>query len=606
MVALAAQPSRATSWAPHNHYARYGVVLLLWFAVPVRADWIAFTGAEKATTLAEISIQGKRLRVQLEIGDADLSTFEDLLGQDSQEPPERALRHFSRHVFAVLTGDGRRLQPRLLRAQRQPQKDRRASNASNQAPAKAQALVLFAELEYELSGEPQELTFVPPMDGTGGLKAEIGFIVFHNTVPIIDYQYLRQAEKLLLDWQDPWYTHFENPKLTRHHKAPLMSFLYVEPYEVRQEILLRVKDIRASLDIKLRDEAEIAADELGAVKQAVLHFLKTRNRVWVDDKEPRRILDSAEYVQISLEGVQPLPSLRPQSLSTAMLGVVFAYITPRLPRSVKVNWDLFPPQIAHVPISAFDPIGQFVSYVTPQSPLFEWPSFPEDLELLKEQSAVGVQALKVSDAGGQRRTPLGSLVLLLLLLVLLCQIQICRREGRPTGLFISLACVLGIATPLAYPYFGVSLGRSDGLAPSFGLDEKSAILGGLLKNVYRAFDFREEDDVYDKLAFSVSGPLLEKIYLQNRRAFIAAKTGGTRVRIKEVELLAVIDVPRPDSVPAFTLRSRWTALGTVGHWGHVHPRENFYEALVTIEPVTGVWKITGLEVLNEHRLDARS
>ena len=605
MVALAAQPSRATSWAPHR-YARYGVVLLVWFAVPACADWIALTGAEKATTLAEISIQEKHLRVQLEIGDADLSTFEDLLGQDAQEPPERSLRHFSQHVFAVLTGDGRRLQPRLLRAQPQPQKDRRASNASDQAPAKAQALVLFAELEYELSGEPQELTFVPPMDGNAGLKAEIGFIVFHNTVPIIDYQYLRQAEKLLLDWQDPWNTHFENPKLTRHHKAPLMSFLYVEPYEVRQEILLRVKDIRASLDIKLRDEAKIAADELEAVKQAALHFLKTQNRVWVDDREPRRILDSAEYVQISLEGIQPLSSLPPQSLATAMLGVVFAYLTQGLPHSVTVNWELFPAQIAQVPISAFDPIGQFVSYVTPESPVFEWPNFPEDLELLREQSALGMQSLKVRDAGGQRRIPLGSLVLLLLLLIVLRQIWSSRREGDPAGILIVLACVLGIAAPLAYPYFGISLGSSDGLAPSFGLNEKGAILGGLLKNVYRAFDFREEEDVYDKLALSVSGPLLEKIYLQNRRAFAAAKTGGTRARIKEVELLSVIDVPRPDSVPAFTLRSRWTALGTVGHWGHVHPRENLYEALVTIEPVTGLWKITGLEVLNEQRLDGRS
>ena len=606
MVTLTAQPSRATSWAPHNHYARYGLVLLLWFAAPVRADWIALTGAEKATTLAELSLQEKHLRVQLEIGDADLKTFEDLLAPSPQEPLEPSLRHFSQHVFAVLTGDGRRLQPRLLRAKRQPRKDRRASNTSDQAPAKMQDLVLFAELEYELSGEPRELTIVPPMDRNGGLKAEIGFIAFHNGVPIIDYQYLRRAEKLLLDWQDPWYTHFDNPKLTRHHQAPLMSFLYVEPYEVRQEILLRVKDILASLDIKLRDESEIAADELEAVKQAMVAFLETRNRVRVDDREPRRILDSAEYVQISQEGIQPLPSLDPQSLATAMLGVVFAYLTPGLPHSVKVNWELFPAQIAQVPVSAFDPIGQFVSYVTPESPVFEWPNFPEDLDLLKDQTAPGMQALKAPEAGGQRRIPLGSLVLLLLLLIVLRQIRSYRREGRPTGVLIALACVLGIATPLAYPYFGVSLGSSEGLAPSFGLNEKSAILGGLLKNVYRAFDFREEEDVYDKLALSVGGPLLEKIYLQNRRAFAAAKTGGTRARIKQVELLAVIDVPKPNALPAFTLRSRWTALGTVGHWGHVHPRQNLYEALVTIEPVTGVWKITGLEVLNEQRLDGRS
>ncbi|MGH6636318.1 MAG: hypothetical protein ACRED0_09375, partial [Gammaproteobacteria bacterium] len=458
MAAMAAQASRATSRPPHNLYARYGLLLLLGFSAPAGADWVAFTGAENATTLAEISIQDTRLRVQLEIGDADLSTFEDLLGQDAQESPERSLRHFSQHVFAVLTGDGRRLQPRLLRAQRRPQKDRRASNASDQAPAKAQALVLFAELEYELSGEPRELTVVPPMDGTGGLKAEIGFIAFHNGVPIIDYQYLRQAEKLLLDWKDPWYTHFDNPKLTRHHKAPLMSFLYIEPYEVRQEILLRVKDILANLDIKLRDESEIAADELETVKQAVVDFLETRNRVSVDEREPRRILDSAEYVQISQEGIQPLSSLDPQSLATAMLGVVFAYLTQGLPRSVKVNWELFPAQIAQVPISAFDPIGQFVSYVTPKSPVFEWPNFPEDLDLLKEQTAPGVQTLKAPEVGGQRRIPLASLVLLLLLLVLLRQIQIYRRKGRSAGGLIGLACMLGIATPLAYPYFGVSLG----------------------------------------------------------------------------------------------------------------------------------------------------
>ncbi|MGH8579421.1 MAG: hypothetical protein ACREVK_04585 [Gammaproteobacteria bacterium] len=602
---MAAQPSRATS-LPYNLYPRFGLLLLLWFAAPASADWVAFTGAEKATTLAEIFIQEKHLRVQLEIGDADLSTFEDLLAASPQEPLERSLRHFSQHVFAVLTGDGRHLQPRLLRAKRQPQKDRRPSNTPDQAPAKAQALVLFAELEYELREQPRELTFVPPTDRNGGLKAEIGFITFHNGVPIIDYQYLRQAEKLLLDWQDPWYTRFENPKLTRHHKAPLMSFLYIEPYEVRQEILLRVKDIRASLNIKLRDESEIAADELEVVKQAVVDFLETRNRVWVDEREPRRILDSAEYVQISQEGIQPLPSLHPQSLATAMLGVVFAYLTQGLPHSVKVNWELFPPRITQVPISAFDPIGQFVSYVAPDSPVFEWPNFPEDLDLLKKQVRVGVQALKAPEAGGQRRIPLGSLVLLLLLLIVLRQIRSYRRDGHPAGVLIFLACVLGISTPLAYPYFGVSLGSSDDLAPSFGLNEKSAILGGLLKNVYRAFDFREEEDVYDKLALSVSGPLLEKIYLQNRRAFAAAKTGGTRARIKEVELLAVIDVPKHDAAPAFTLRSRWMALGTVGHWGHVHPRQNLYEALVTIEPITGVWKITELEVLNEQRLDGRS
>jgi len=51
------------------------------------------------------------------------------------------------------------------------------------------------------------------------------------------------------------------------------------------------------------------------------------------------------------------------------------------------------------------------------------------------------------------------------------------------------------------------------------------------------------------------------------------------------------------------LRGQWTAMGTVGHWGHVHTRQNLYDAIVTIQAVDGVWKITDLEVIEENRID---
>ena len=44
-------------------------------------------------------------------------------------------------------------------------------------------------------------------------------------------------------------------------------------------------------------------------------------------------------------------------------------------------------------------------------------------------------------------------------------------------------------------------------------------------------------------------------------------------------------------------------MGTVGHWGHVHTRQNLYDAIVTIEAVDGTWKITALEVIEENRID---
>ena len=44
-------------------------------------------------------------------------------------------------------------------------------------------------------------------------------------------------------------------------------------------------------------------------------------------------------------------------------------------------------------------------------------------------------------------------------------------------------------------------------------------------------------------------------------------------------------------------------MGSVGHWGHIHFRENQYEANISVEPVDGAWKISGLELLEEKRID---
>ena len=53
----------------------------------------------------------------------------------------------------------------------------------------------------------------------------------------------------------------------------------------------------------------------------------------------------------------------------------------------------------------------------------------------------------------------------------------------------------------------------------------------------------------------------------------------------------------------YAIAGRWTALGTVGHWGHLHTRQNLYDAVVTIEAIDGRWKITDLELLEEQRID---
>ena len=51
------------------------------------------------------------------------------------------------------------------------------------------------------------------------------------------------------------------------------------------------------------------------------------------------------------------------------------------------------------------------------------------------------------------------------------------------------------------------------------------------------------------------------------------------------------------------MRTQWTALGTVGHWGHVHTRRNLYDAILTLDVSDGSWKIVDMEVVEEKRID---
>ena len=140
--------------------------------------------------------------------------------------------------------------------------------------------------------------------------------------------------------------------------------------------------------------------------------------------------------------------------------------------------------------------------------------------------------------------------------------------------------------------------RASGLSAEDG----RAILDSLVNNIYRAFDFRDEEDVYDKLAISISGDLLADLYMQQRMSLVVEQAGGAQAKVTEV---AIEDVKVSKSLRhegALDLRAQWTALGQVGHWGHIHSRQNRYDAIVTIKPTAGVWKIIALELLEEKRL----
>ena len=122
----------------------------------------------------------------------------------------------------------------------------------------------------------------------------------------------------------------------------------------------------------------------------------------------------------------------------------------------------------------------------------------------------------------------------------------------------------------------------------------------LLVNIYRAFDYRTEEAIYDRLAISATGDQLALIYLQHRSAMEIENRGGARASVDDVEILEIDDI-RPWE-GGLSLRASWMVSGSVNHFGHIHYRKNQYKALIQLASQDGALKIKEIEVEMEERV----
>ncbi len=588
------------------------IILFFVFITSTRADWINLTGAETSPNIAEIYVLDDHIELVLEIYIGNLDTFDELIPDgwsiDSnfiRPTLEKRLQKFATETFQFIPNTGENLLAKLVLVEPRLRIDRKSPLAGMINPYTRQRIsaapkdkrVLYAKINYPFATKPKTLTIIPPLDDDGRALVSLGFIVYHKSVPVIDFRYLGAPAKLFLDWEDPWYSAFDNPNLKRHHKSALMSYLYIEPYEVRHEILARVKDLEKWMDLGLRGGEYIELDELEPLKQRIGEFMLTKNPVRIDGKPYRPILDRTNYIKVALSGIQLLEQPERLEISTAIIGVIITYITDGLPQQVTMDWELFTEQVQQVPATATDPAGPFLSYVTPDDNRVIWNNF------LKKYEIPRVEEIIVSESISTKQIPAITVLCVLVLTIMYLRFFQRQRSETSVRTVLILSFVLSGIALLTFPFLRINIPVPGVVATSLNNEEASVLINELLKNVYRAFDFREEGDIYDKLALSVSGDLLEQIYLQNRKSFAIKKAGGAQAKVKKIEVIDV-DMERVKGREiTFRLNTRWTAMGSVGHWGHVHMRKNYYDALITVSAIDGRWKITDLELLQETRID---
>lgn len=196
-----------------------------------------------------------------------------------------------------------------------------------------------------------------------------------------------------------------------------------------------------------------------------------------------------------------------------------------------------------------------------------------------------------------KKLPIVSIVLFLVALVLVVLSLARKRSTLPQPLLIG---ILGLGFVL-YPFatYPLDLPWVSQWAPS--RQRTAIILDGLLTNVYRAFDVRDESRVYDRLAVSVTGDQLSTIYLENRKSLEFENRGGARANVDEVDILSINRVKK-SADDGFVADAIWTVSGSVSHFGHTHYRQNQYQALVTFVMDDHSWKIKDIELIDEKRL----
>jgi hypothetical protein len=571
-----------------NNLFKLFLSLLLFQTSWLYADALTVNQSAEAATIIEFYIGEQGVRAELEIGLDSVEVFKNILpdaiyqqlgyGQEALAQREQV---FFKQQLALLGPGNTPLNGEVLSIgpSRKVLRDIISGVAlpiQDEAPQIIRASLLY---RFEPGPPPDQLMFLAP-------SRAIGFIAYHNGVAVNDFRFLASGYTLQLDWQDPWYSRFKTRNLRRQYFAPMSGFIYVEPFEVRKEIIARPKDLQRWIDLGLEGKTTIPVDMQAGIKEKVAAFLAEHQPLTINGEASTGILDSINFLKRTLTSSRVIDPPEPLSLDAAIIGAIFVYPQKGLPETVTMDWDMWDERIQRVPVSAVDQAGPLPSFLDPSWSLLEWENF------LTNPIVPTLIAIDSPTPPWQALLAKSFPLLAVLVMLSLWWLSQAIKAKQSKGLAATV-CILVLASCLA----AVVLGKSSKPDP----EQARAIVSNLLHNIYRAFDYRDESDIYDTLARSVNGELLTDIFLETKRSLVLANQGGARAKVKNV-LLDGIELKANDADNSFTVIADWTVNGSVGHWGHIHQRSNRYQALLTIAVDEQQWKLQTMTVLQEERL----
>jgi len=529
---------------------------LLLASTLARSDWVNLTGAETSPNIAEIYVLDDHVKLVLEIYVNNLDTFDELIPNDwvkdsstKRSPVEERLQNFANNKFQFITDTGEKLSAKLILVEPRLRIDRKSRLAGKINPYTRQRIpeapedkrVLYVELSYPFKTKPETLTIIPPLDEEGRALVSMGFIAYHKSVPIIDFRYLGQPAKLNLDWQDPWYTKFDNKNLTRHHKYPLMLYLYVEPRQVRLESLMRFSDIAELTGFNVENFHTSVEDKHQLLQEHIKNYYANKEALQIDGDSFKPDSIRVEFLNATLSGLKVIDITAAADKYSLLVGVSQQYLIEALPQKIESRWQYFNQRIDRIPVMVTDPAGPLPSYIDKDDPEFGWQNF------LKKYSEPVMRPLDVK-----------------------------------TGWSINI------------PF----IGKTKIFNQMPDRQQALTIVGDVLENVRIAFIEKEPGNFSRELGKVISSNQNDVTKKELAKLFSPKVTGGAVGAVQVFNDVQIVNMRELDNPDGFSATASGSANISAKHWGHVDQRLVKFQVLLDLIEVNNQWRLADLTVID--------
>jgi len=532
----------------------------------LKADWMNLTGAETARNIAEIYVLDDHIKVKLEVYVDDLEKFEELIPDEwfnkaaiSERPSlEQRMQIFATKRLQFITEKGVSLPAKLKLVEPRTRVNRLSPFAGMINPmtrqrvkgAPADKRVLYAEIDYPFPDKetdqdqtlkPEQLTIIPPLDDKGFATTNIGFIAYHKSVPITDFRYLGQPATLNLDWQDPWYTKFTNKNLSRHHKYPLMLYLYVEPRQVRLESLLRISDIAELTGFNMADSYASIGDKYQLLQEHIKNYYADKEILQIDATSFKPDSIRVEFLHATLSGLKSVELSSSIDQPSLLVGVSQQYFIQALPQKIESRWQYFNQRIERIPVIVTDPVGPLQNLINKDDPVFGWQNF------LKKYKEPVMQPVSVK-----------------------------------TGMSIDI------------PYLGEK--KIFNQLP----DQKQAlsVVEGVLENVRIAFIEKEPGNFSRVLGEVLSQQNSKFLAKELAKIFAPKVTGGAVGSVQDLSDLKIVNMGELDNLYGFSATISGSVNIIAKHWGHIDQRQIKFQLLLDLTEENEQWRLADLTVID--------